>query len=179
MRGNASIDIVYKARVPLPGTRDLVGRFPRAESVFVEFHVHAPAAKLDSFHGEAKALLRCGLSSKFDLAASADNTLPRYGLQRSLSQQSGYGSMIEGITCSRSHLAVGRNLALGNRTNDAAKGGVAWRVVAQRILQNSSLEVLRNSRAAHAQNYNKGPGLLRARPRGTICRLRSPALGQV
>ena len=87
--------------------------------MLVEFHVHAPAAKLDSFHGKPKALLRCGLSSKFDLATSADDALPRYGMERSCSQQSGYGTMIERIACSRSHLPIGRHLSLGYGTDDA------------------------------------------------------------
>jgi hypothetical protein len=38
-------------------------RFPRAEGMFIEFHVHTPTAKLDSFHAETKVLLRGSLSA--------------------------------------------------------------------------------------------------------------------
>jgi len=44
----------------LPSWRE---RFPRAEGMFIKFHIHPPAAKLDSFHAETKALLRGSLSA--------------------------------------------------------------------------------------------------------------------
>jgi hypothetical protein len=143
----------------------------------MEVHIHTPAAELDAFHGEAKTLLRCRLSSEFDFATSADDALPRYCVERVLSQKSRDRPVIERITRSSRHFAIGRNLALGNRTNDAAKGCIALLIIAQRILENSSLEVLRNSRTAHAQNYNKGAAIA-WRQRGTICRLESLAPGQ-
>src|SRR5216683_865633 len=147
--------MVYKARLRWLRMRESGDRFPRAKGVLVEFHVHAAAAKLYTFHGEAKALLCRSLSSQFDLPAGADNPLPRYRVQRVLPQEFRNRPVIKRISCSRSHLAVGGYLPLGNRTNNAAKGCIALIVVAQRILQNSPLEVLRNSRSTHAQNYNK------------------------
>jgi len=44
--------------------------------VLVEFHVDALAAKVDALHGQAKALLGCGVTAEFDLAAGADDALP-------------------------------------------------------------------------------------------------------
>src|SRR6202012_4848278 len=127
----------------------------------MEFHVHSPAAKLDSLHGEAKALLCCGLATQFDLSTRPDNPLPRTRMQPCRPQYPGDGTMIERITGSRRHLAVGRHLALRDRADDAAKGGVPLLVVAQRIFQNSSLEVLGHRRTAHAQNIANGTRLLR------------------
>ena len=40
----------------------LVGRFPAAERVFVDFHVDAFASKLYSLDAEAKSLFGCGFT---------------------------------------------------------------------------------------------------------------------
>ena len=129
--------------------------------MFIEFHVHPLTAKLHSFHAESKALLRGSLTAEFDLAACAHNALPRYGVEGLLLQQTSHGPVIQRIACSSGNLAVGRNFALGDGTNDAAKGGIALFIFAQCILKNSSLEVLRNIQATHAQNYIKSAGLFR------------------
>jgi len=76
-------------------------------------------------------------------------------------QQPRHGSVIQGVACSSGNLAVGRNFSPGDGTNDAAKGSIALFILAQCVLQNSSLEVLRNILAAHAQNYIKSAGLFR------------------
>ena len=41
----------------------LIGGFPTAKRVFVNFHVDALASKLYAFHGEAKSLFGCGIAS--------------------------------------------------------------------------------------------------------------------
>ena len=73
------------------------------------------------------------------------------------SQQPGDGPVIERIACGGGNFAVGGNFAFGDGTNDAAEGGIPLLVIAQRIFQNSSLEVLRRFRAAHAPRLPKAP----------------------
>src|SRR5579859_2479710 len=99
--------MVYKASLRWPRSEHLLVRFPGTESVLIGLHVHAPAAKLHSLHGEAKALLRRGFASQFDLPAGADNALPRNGVQHALAQEFRNRPVIKRISSSRSHLAVG------------------------------------------------------------------------
>lgn len=61
-------------------------------------------------------------------------------------------SMIERISRGRRYLTVGRHLSFWHGTDDAAKGGIALLICAQSILEDASLEILRNGRAMHASS---------------------------
>src|SRR5262245_49578700 len=54
-----------------------VVEFPRAEAMLVRRHVDALAEETDAFHLEPHALLQAGLELQLDLAAGADDALPR------------------------------------------------------------------------------------------------------
>jgi hypothetical protein len=45
--------------------------------VFVGIHVDAFSVEVDTFHFEALALFGCGSPAEFDLAACAEDTVPR------------------------------------------------------------------------------------------------------
>ena len=70
-------------------------------------------------------------------------------------------SVVERIACCCGDFAVGRNFSLGDGTNDAAKGGIARFIFAERIFQDSSLEILRRGGASHEQDFIRADGHLR------------------
>ena len=61
--------------------------------------------------------------------------------------------MIERIACCRGDFAVGRNFSPGDGTNNAAKGSIACFIFAERIFQDSSLEILRRGGASHGEDF--------------------------
>ena len=102
-------------------------------------------------------LLACGFTAQLDFTAGAYDALPRQSPGR-LTKQPSDGSVIERITCGSGDSSVGRDFAFGNRADDAAKGGITRFIIAKGILQDPSLQVLRDGRLSHAQNCSRiGP----------------------
>ena len=129
---------------------------PTAEGVFVELHVDAPATELHALHGETEALFSGGFAFELDLAAGADDALPWESLDRRAAEEACDCSMVEGIARGCGYFAVGRDLSFGDGMDDAPKGSVARLVVAEGILEDSPLEILRDSGGAHEQNCIRG-----------------------
>jgi hypothetical protein len=121
--------------------------------VFIEFHVDSLATKLYALHGEAKALLGCGVPAEFDLAAGTDDALP---WQRDVAAQELCDrSMVERIAGGCGDFTVGRDFSLFDGTNDSAEGVVAGLIFAEGVFQDSSLEILRRNGASHGETVSK------------------------
>jgi hypothetical protein len=117
--------------------------------VFACLHVNALATEADSFHGEPQALLSGCLAAQFDFATRTDDSLPGEVIEGLFAQELCDRSMIERISGGGGYLTVGRYLSFGHGADDAAKGGIALLIWAQRILEDTPLEILRNGRAMH------------------------------
>jgi hypothetical protein len=133
----------------------LLQRLPAAKRVLVDIHVDASAAKLNALHLKPKPLFRRRFAAQLDLAAGANDALPWKSLKRSIAQQPRHCPMVKRVACGCGNLAVSRNLAFRNGTNDAAKSVVALLIFAKRVFQNSSLEVLRDGWAEHEENFSR------------------------
>ena len=122
----------------------------------MEVHVNASATELHALHSETEALFGGGFAFELDLAAGAYYSLPWESLQWCAAEEACDCSMVEGIARGCGYFAVGRDFSSGDGTDDAPEGGVARLVVAEGILEDSPLEILRDSRAAHEQNCIRG-----------------------
>src|SRR2546422_30524 len=102
---------MHGADFPAARESGLKLEFPRAEAVLVRDDVDALADEFDAFHFEAHPLLESGFELQLDLTAGADHALP-WEIAVSAAQERGDVAVVERVSGGRSHLAVGRDLAL-------------------------------------------------------------------
>ena len=121
--------------------------------MLASLHVDALSTEPYSFHRKPQSLLGGCLAAQFDFAGRADDPLPGQVIEGLLSQELCDRSMIERISRGRRYLTVGRYLSFWHGANDAAKGGIAQLVFAECVFQDPSLEILRNCRLSHEQNF--------------------------
>ncbi len=95
--------------------------------MLVVLHNDPVAAELHSFQFQTKALFVSVFGFGLDLAARADDALPRHQAV-TMAEEPGGGSMVERVAGSSGYLSIGGDFTRGNREDDAAHGFVAREV---------------------------------------------------
>src|SRR4051794_4299239 len=94
--------------------------------MLVQTQIHLLARESDALEFQAKALFRTSLEGQLNFTTGAEHTVPWKEVGRICAQQSGDRTMVHGVTCRGSHLAVSGNLSLGNGQYDLAEPGVPY-----------------------------------------------------
>ncbi len=102
-------------------TFSLAGFGLSAEFVLVQVHAHALTAEGDALALQSHLLFEAGFAGQADVAASAENPMPRKSARRP--QRPNDLASCAGKSGRGGDLAIGGDLALGNRQNDSADLG--------------------------------------------------------
>jgi len=92
--------------------------------VLVGVHVHALAAKADTFHFEAHVLFQGGFAMKFDGAAGSQHALPGERSHGRSAQQLRHLAVIERVAGGGGDLSVRGDFAAGDLADGFAESGL-------------------------------------------------------
>ncbi len=113
--------------------------FPGLEGVLEVRHVDSFAGELDALELEAGALFVGRVAAQLDLAADAEDAMPRELVDWLMAQEFGDGSVIARVAGGRGYSAIGADLAGGDGEDHVAEGLVTLFVLAESIAQQGSL----------------------------------------
>jgi hypothetical protein len=99
--------------------------------------IHTLSPKRDTFHLQPQPLFGGSCKTKFYCAPSPYHSLPRKPVGWVRPKKPCNGAVVQRISSCNRNLPVGRDFALRNGKNDAAKSGIAKLIRPQAALQDS------------------------------------------